>query len=100
MEGDVSSGMVILKTLGALGAVLGMIFALSWFVRKYLKPERWVTAPSSNIRVIQSFSIAPKKQLMIVEVENQKLLLGVCDSSISCLGSLDHSRSEVRHASL
>lgn len=96
MEADTSNWMILLRTAAALGLVIGLIFAISWFAKKYLKPERWASSGNSGIKVIQSFSIEPKKKLMIVEVESQRLLIGVADNSISCLTHL--SDREVRHA--
>lgn len=88
MEADTTNWMILLKTFGSLVLVLGLIFALSWFAKKYLRPEKWAAIGGSGIKVIQSFSIEPKKKLMVVEVENQRLLLGIAENSITCLTQL------------
>lgn len=109
MEADASNWMIVLRTFGALGLVVGLIFVISFVAKKYLRPERWAGASMAGMKIVQSFSLEPKKKLVIVEVENQRLLLGLSDSSISYLcslsakaGSLDATEANVefRHASL
>ncbi len=93
MEAEISPLMMLLRTGGALVLVLGLIFAISAFAKKYLKSETWSPRGSAGLKIIQSFSLAPKKKLMVVEVEGQKLLLGVAENSISFLCSLTRSAS-------
>lgn len=89
MENEVSTWWMLLRTTGALALVVALIYGLSYFARKFLKPERWNAPSAGRIRVQQVFNLAPKKKLMIVEVEDRRLLLGVCDSSISCISQLE-----------
>lgn len=100
MSQDPSTWMTLFKTMGALGLVLGFIFALSWFFKKYLRAGLVSTQQGGEIRVLQSFHFEPKKKLMIVSVNDRKLLLGVSENSISLLTSLEEeaaARQEVRH---
>jgi flagellar protein FliO/FliZ len=87
-----SQWFVLLKTLFSLGLVIALIYALSWTAKKYLRPERWSTGGGSEIKVLQSFSLDPKKKLMIVEVRDEQLLLGVTEQSISMLSSLNSTK--------
>jgi len=91
--------MILLRTMGALALVLALIFAVAQIAKKYLKPSNW--APTAGIRVLQSFNLEPKKKLLVVEVENQKLLLGLSESNISCLCTLSaevKQKTEYQHA--
>jgi len=100
MSQDPSTLMTLLKTIGALGIVLGFIFALSWFFKKYLRAGLVAAQQGGEIRVLQSFHFEPKKKLMIVSVNDRKLLLGVSENSISLLTSLEEeipTTQEVRH---
>lgn len=96
---DSSGWWMLLRTLASLGAVLALIYALAWFIKRYLRPEQWATGRSlSEMKVIQSLSLEPKKKLMIVEVRNQELLLGISDLSIQLICPLEKKHEEVPHA--
>lgn len=82
---ETSQWLILLRTLLSLGAVVALIYVLAWAVRKYLKPERWSAGGVSDIKILQSHAIDPKKKLMIVDARGEQLLLGVADSSISLL---------------
>jgi flagellar biosynthetic protein FliO len=92
---ETSQWMILLRTALSLGAVIALIYALAWAAKKYLRPERWANAGASDLKIIQSHSIDPKKKLMIVEARGEQLLLGVADSSISLLCHLPKT-SEVK----
>jgi len=106
MEADANSWMILLRTVGALGLVIGLIFAISFIAKKYLRPERWAAGAGASLRVQSSFSIDPKKKLVVVEVEGQRILLGVAESSISYLCSLssqasvESEKEGIRHVAL
>ncbi len=87
---DSSQWFAILRMLGSLILVLGLIYGLSHLAKRFLRPERWARKGDfSNIRVLQAFAIEPKKKLLVVEVEQRKLLLGVAENSISFLTKID-----------
>ena len=89
---------ILLKTLLSLGAVVAMIFALSWVAKKYLRPERCDGGGATGIKILQTYPVDSRKKLMIVEVQNHRVLLGVSEQSISYLCPLDsHSKMEVAH---
>lgn len=97
---DLSQGMVLVKTILSLAAVVGLIITLSWAAKKYLRPEKWAGQSLSNIQIIQMFAIEPKKKLLIVEVDGKRMLLGVAENSISslCILSDTASMKEVSRA--
>jgi len=81
---DSSQWMMLLRALGSLALVLALIFTLSWLARRYFQPKKW-SKSFSGIRVVQSLPLGAKKRLMVVEVENRKLLIGVGADSISAI---------------
>lgn len=85
---DTSQWMILFRTILSLGAVIALIYVLAWATRRYLKPERWSSSGLSDIKIIQTHSIDPKKKLMIVEARGEHLLLGVAETSISFLCNL------------
>ena len=62
--------------------VLGLIFALAWVAKRFnLAPG----VATSNMKVISTLSIGPKEKLLLVEVENQRMLLGVTPSQVTLI---------------
>lgn len=81
-------GVMIVRTLLSLGAVLLIIFALSWLSKRFLKQWPSLNTPTQNFKILQTYLLEPRKKLLVVNVEGQKILLGVSDHSISYLCSL------------
>ena len=75
-SGDIGSMVV------GLSAVLGIIFALAWLSKRFN-----LAAPggNSNMRMISAMSVGQKEKIILVEVEGEKLLLGVTPQQISPL---------------
>ena len=82
-----SSGDVGTMLMG-LTAVLGVIFLLAWLSKRFN-----IAAPGGggNMRMISAMSMGQKEKIVLVEVEGQKLLLGVTPNQISCLKELGRS---------
>lgn len=102
MTEDPSTLMTLVKTFGALALVVGFILGLSWIAKKYMRPALLSVQQGGEIRILQSFHFEPKKKLMVVSVNDQKLLLGVSETSISLITHLEDSErqtKEVRHVS-
>ncbi len=65
-----------------LMAVLGIIFVLAWLSKRFN-----IATPggNSNMRLVSAMSVGQKEKLLLVEVEGEKLLLGVTPHQISRL---------------
>jgi flagellar biosynthetic protein FliO len=101
MTEDPSTMMTLVKTMGALLLVVGFILTLSWVAKRYLRAGLLSVQQGGEIKILQSFHFEPKKKLMVVAVNDHKLLLGVSENSISLLTHLEKAPSEtqeVRHA--
>ena len=72
-------------TLG-LVLVLAVIVGLSWLVRKF---NLGIPGTASNMKVIGAMNVGPKEKILVLEVENRRLLIGVTAHQISLLQSLD-----------
>jgi flagellar biosynthetic protein FliO len=96
MTEDPSTMMTLVKTMGALALVVGFILTLSWVAKKYLRASLLSVQQGGEIKILQSFHFEPKKKLMVVSVNDQKLLLGVSESSISLITHLEKSSSEAQ----
>ena len=73
-----------------LSVVLGLIFVLAWLSKRFN-----LAAPggSSRMKLLSAMSVGPKEKIMLVEVEGEKLLLGVTSQQINRLASYDKDAS-------
>ncbi len=82
---------VAVPVSGALGAgvggqllqlVLGLIFVLAWLMRRV---QRAGPAGSQVIELVGSRALGPRDRLVLVQVGNEQVLLGVSPGSITAL---------------
>jgi len=73
---------MILQVLVALGFVIALIFATAWIMKKVqlVKPSF-----GRQIKVIESLSVGRKEKLLLVELNNTNLLIGVGSQSLNVL---------------
>lgn len=75
----------------ALILVVSLIFAAAWLMRRLNFSAMHVT---NTIKVESSFSLGPKEKLLIINVENERILLGVTSHQINLIQKLAHVSSE------
>ena len=80
-----SSFLLVIVLLG------GTLWGLKRFGRMQLqgRPGR------SSLKILQSISVGARQRIVLVEVENQRMLLGITPQSISGLGQW-HDNSKVK----
>ncbi|HRD65833.1 MAG TPA: flagellar biosynthetic protein FliO, partial [Candidatus Competibacter sp.] len=71
-------GMLAQLTLG-LAVVLVLAIGLSWFLRRYALPR------GGAIRVIGGLPLGSRERLLLIEVDEARLLLGITPSQIQTL---------------
>ncbi len=71
-------------TLGLM-VVLGLIIGLSWLVRRF---NLGVPGTAANMKVVGAMNVGTKEKILLVEVENQRLLIGVTPHQITLLQAL------------
>lgn len=71
-------------TLGLL-AVLAVIFGLSWLARRFNVAG---VSGVGGLKVSAALSVGPKEKVMVVEVEDRRLLIGVTPHQITLLQEL------------
>ena len=77
-----------LTMIGALAAVLGGLFVVVYFARRFLQRQ----GPASRdrlIRVLASHYIGVKKAVMLVEVPGAVLVMGVAGDRMQLLSRID-----------
>ncbi|MDO3378065.1 flagellar biosynthetic protein FliO [Geoalkalibacter halelectricus] len=85
-SGAVSTTATLLKALGGLALVLGLVFLLYAISRRGL--NLMPGTRNGRIKVVEMRSLGPKKGLCLVEVGGQELLLGVGAERVELLAKL------------
>lgn len=81
----------IMDTVGGLIVVLGLLLGLAWLVKRYM------AAPGiskGRIQVVGGVSLGPRERAVIIEVEGERLLLGVAQGNVRMLHRLEYEASE------
>jgi len=79
----------IIKAIIPLLLIVGLLYGVLLFVKKYGVPIKGNKAGSVHINVLSSQMIMPKKFISIVKVEDKLLVLGVSEHSITLLKELN-----------
>ncbi|MCB9481287.1 MAG: flagellar biosynthetic protein FliO [Desulfobacteraceae bacterium] len=77
----------LFKTFGMLAIVLGIIVAALYFVKKFIS-SNFSMGEKSKIRIVSSFYLGSREKLLIIDVEGERLLLGVTRENISLIKKL------------
>lgn len=86
---DTSQWLLLLRALGSLAVVVLTILAAAWFFRRYFRPDQWGMQSFGQIKVLQTMPIGTKKKLLLVEVDEKRMLLGVGSDTIRHICELD-----------
>jgi flagellar protein FliO/FliZ len=79
------SGLLFLRTAGALGLVLGLLLAFVYVLRRW---QNAVKKPSSQsaMEVLSKHSFGPRHHLILVKIAREsKVLVGISPQSMSFL---------------
>lgn len=77
-----------LKALGALVLVLAIILVVAWLAKRYLHVLPQGMTKGDAIKVVAYKAIGPKKAVHLIEVEDQKILIGSTEGGITLLKEL------------
>ncbi len=92
LAGDVDSaprldfGAELVQVLGGLLLVLGLVVALAWLTRR-LNGARFNGA--GRLRLVGGLSLGSRERILVVEVEDVHLVLGVAPGRVQTLHVLD-----------
>ncbi len=78
----------ILAIILALGFVLGLAWAAIWLLKKVQDRQMGVSGepdPRDNIRFVRSLPLGQRERVTLIEMEGERLLLGVTAGGISLL---------------
>ena len=81
----VSSGNLVQVTLGLL-MVLALIVGIAWLLRRY---GRLQSAASGSLKIIGGLSIGSRERVVLLQVGDTQLLVGVAPGRVQTLHVLD-----------
>lgn len=81
----VSTGNLVQVTLGLL-LVLAMIVGIAWLLRRY---GRLQSAASGSLKILGGLSIGPRERVVLLQVGDTQLLVGVAPGRVQMLHVLD-----------
>lgn len=81
----------LLQVLLGLGLVLGAIAATAWLLRR-LAPGQ--VSASGSLRVVGGVAVGPKERVVLVDVGETRLVLGVAPGRVSTLHQMPRPTAE------
>jgi flagellar biosynthetic protein FliO len=84
------------KMIGALALVVGIVLALAWVAQKYMGKFNAAFGSGGVVKVLTTSSIGVKKQIAVVDVAGEILVLGISGESITMLTTIDNMESADR----
>lgn len=79
------AGTGIFQLLAGLALVLGLIFASLWLLKRLSSPRG---ATAGLLRVVAGTAVGPRERVVLVEIGDEWLILGVAPGSVSALHRL------------
>lgn len=79
----------LIKMVTALATVLGILFVLAYFAKKYQSKIGSAFGNSTCVTILATSAIGVKKQITVVDVAGEVLVLGVSGDNITMLKTID-----------
>ena len=84
----------ILQLIASL-FVFVLVLALTYFVTKWIAKSGTMQSRARNIKVIETFKIAPSKYLQIIKMGKKYFAIGVTKEQITFLTELDETQLDL-----
>lgn len=81
----------ILKIFLILGAMVGIMYATLYFVKKYFYTFNNKETNSKRVNILSTQTILPKKYVSVIKFNNTIYLLGVAEQSINLLDKYEET---------
>jgi len=82
------TGPGVAGALLALALVLGLIFGLSWLLKRMPGAGAGGLRPSAQLRLVAAIPVGTKERVMVIQVGDEQLLIGVAAGAVSVLHHL------------
>jgi flagellar protein FliO/FliZ len=83
-----------IKMITSLSIVLTLVFVIAYFAKKFMVSQNGFLSKGRMVKVLGSSYIGGKKNITMVEVGNEILLLGISQNNISMLTRLEKTDIE------
>lgn len=91
LDSPPSLGATLMRLAFALALVIGLVFVVARLAKKYM-PAQIVGGRRGPIEVLSVKSLAPRKSLVLVRVQDKTVLLGLTPQSVNFLTDIDEGR--------
>jgi flagellar protein FliO/FliZ len=82
----ISSGSQLANLMGGLILILGLIYGLSWFVKRF---SQGGFTQNSTIKMLSAMPLGTRERIMLVDVGGKQILLGITATTINTLHVFD-----------
>ena len=79
----------IIKIFLILGAMMGIMYALLYLVKKYFYSFEKKGGASTSVKVLSTQVILPKKYVSVIQFNNSTYLLGVSEQSVNLIDKIE-----------
>ena len=79
----------ILKALFPLVVIIGILYLVLRYVRKFYAPVKGINVSNYEIKVLATQMIMPKKYVSILKIKDKILVVGMSENSMSLLKELE-----------
>lgn len=79
----------ILKALFPLVVIIGILYLVLRYVRKFYAPVKGINVSNYEIKVLTTQMIMPKKYVSILKVKDKILVVGMSENSMNLLKELE-----------
>ncbi len=81
-----ATGSMLMTVSGALALIILLMVVMAWAARRSGLARRLNNA-QGNITLVANQSLGPRERLVLIDVGEQRLVLGVTASQITCLAT-------------
>lgn len=79
---QIGSGRHLVNVTLALMGIIALIFAISWFVKRF---SHGAFSANAHIKVLSAMPLGTRERIVLIEAGGQQLLLGITSTSINTL---------------
>jgi flagellar protein FliO/FliZ len=79
-----------LKMIFALAIVLGLLFGVMYFVKRFMSQVAPASDNQALINILSSRYLGPKSSIILVEVMDQVIVVGISNQQMTALACIDN----------
>ncbi len=88
----------IVKMVVALAAIIGLVFAVVWLMKRFLPGAARAAGERVDMYVVGQLSVGSRQRVAVVRVHDRVLVLGITEESITTLADLTPPRDAAKDA--